>query len=108
MTLGIQKCRLRPVPRRVPERVCAVFPTSRSVFFLQVLGTGTRRTSRRLGWNSENGRRLLVFSFFFGEPALVLDRSYDLAAQALGAGLSERRWTCRRAVDLEPIYLHQA
>ena len=48
-----------------------------------------RRTSTRLDWKTENGRRPSVFSFFFSQSALGFDRRDRLAKQLLGAAGDE-------------------
>jgi len=76
MILGIHQSRPAPAPRprgpafrapRAPIRIFAVFPVRTS---------GIRRTSRRLGLKTGNGRRQLVFSFIFGQTAFSFDSRY--------------------------------
>src|SRR5579863_3518382 len=78
-------CRLQractPTPREAflaaraaPSRIFSLFPARLY---------GIRRTSRRLGSIVENGRRLLVFSFSLGKPALRFNRGSSLLAQVL-------------------------
>src|ERR1035441_6111103 len=77
-------------PTPVPLCRPVAAPATRTAGAAPGRSSGTRRTSNRPGWRTENGRRLGVFSFFFVQPGLSANRCQSLPEQFLGTRLRQQ------------------